>query len=154
MSPIADTIGVGFQTNRSAHHTMPQHKRAGAALSLSDEDRDVVAAFLQMLEPLFAVKSTMPLQYVKSLLLVALNEGAGVTELALKAGQQQSVMSRHLLDIGDRSRTMKPGMGLVTSRANPNELRKSEYFVTPEGVAVLNKVIRALRSSAAFKRKG
>ena len=46
----------------------------------------------------------MPVQYITSFLLVATDEGLTVTDYAKKAGVSKSVMSRHLLDIGGRSR--------------------------------------------------
>jgi DNA-binding MarR family transcriptional regulator len=79
---------------------------------------------------------TMPLQYITAFLMVARAEGKSVTEYAEIAGVSTSVMSRHLLDIGDRSRTHEPGYGLVTSRPNPTELRRHEIFLTPKGRAL------------------
>jgi len=51
----------------------------------------------------------MPLQYVYLLLTVVVKEGQTVTEYAEKAGVPQTVMTRHLLEIGDRSRDKEKG---------------------------------------------
>ncbi len=66
----------------------------------------------------------MPLQYVYLLLTVVVKEGQTVTEYAEKAGVPQTVMTRHLLEIGDRSRDKEKGLGLVTQKADMNDLRK------------------------------
>src|SRR5262245_49120656 len=87
----------------------------------------------------------MPLQYVKAFLLTTLHEGAGVRDLAQRAGVSQSVMSRHLLDIGGRNRHKEPGFGLVTCRQDPNELRKHEVSLTPKGVALVHQLVRLLQ---------
>jgi DNA-binding MarR family transcriptional regulator len=90
-------------------------------------------------------RDTMPLQYFTTFLLVALNEGLSVKEYAELAQVSTSVMSRHLLDIGDRNRHMTEGFGLVTSRPHPMELRKHEVFLTPKGRALLHNMIRIQR---------
>lgn len=91
------------------------------------------------------LKPTIPLQYITAFLLVAEEEGLGVVDYAKKAGVPISVMSRHLLDIGERNRKMADGYGLVTYRANPMELRKHEYYLTDKGRAVLAQLVRAVR---------
>ena len=67
-------------------------------------------------------------------------------DYANRAGISQTVMSRHLLDIGERNRHMEPGFGLVTKRANPMNLRQQEVSLTDKGRAVAMKMIRALRT--------
>ena len=95
--------------------------------TLADSDRKAVSSLLGALEPFRTIRGAMPLQYVTAFLLVAEEEGLGVSDYAKRAGVSMSVMSRHLLDIGQRNRNMEEGFGLVTYRANPLELRKHEY---------------------------
>lgn len=84
----------------------------------------------------------MPLQYVTAFLLVAQEEGLGVSDYAQRAGVSLSVMSRHLLDIGERNRNQEEGFGLVTYRSNPMELRKHEYTLTDKGRALAYQITR------------
>lgn len=116
--------------------------------SVPPEDRKVVSALLSALEVFRAIRRTMPLQYVTAFLLVAEEEGLGVGDYAEKAGESVSVMSRHLLDIGERNRSMTDGFGLVTYRSNPMELRKHEYTLTDKGRAVLHQIKRQLEKAA------
>lgn len=109
---------------------------------LSDDERSAAKALLGSLEPFRALRATMPLQYVTAFLLVAEEEGLSVVDYARRAGVSISVMSRHLLDIGDRNRNMEEGFGLVTYRSNPMELRKHEYMLTDKGRALLHKCLR------------
>lgn len=90
------------------------------------------------------IRQTMPLQYVTAFLLVAMEEGLSVSEYARRAGVSNSVMSRHLLDIGDRSRHMEEGFGLVTYRARPENLREHEYMLTNKGRALWGQLVRIL----------
>ena len=109
---------------------------------LSEDDRDAVKRLLNCLDVFKSLRGTMPLQYVMAFLLVAEEEGLGVIDYAKRAGVSVSVMSRHLLDIGDRNRHMAEGFGLVTHRANPMELRKHEYFLTEKGRQILHRCLR------------
>jgi hypothetical protein len=79
--------------------TTPPIKQA-----LEAGDKDSLTGMLGALENFRAIRLTMPLQYVISFLLVASDEGKSVSDYAEKAGVSLSVMSRHLLDIGDRIR--------------------------------------------------
>lgn len=112
--------------------------------SITDEEKARLRSLLAALEPFFGARQTLPMQLVKSFLLAALHEGEGVTELAQRAGLSQSVMSRHLLDIGDRNRHMEAGFGWTTQRPDPMELRKHQVLLTPKGVGLAHQVCRAL----------
>lgn len=91
----------------------------------------------------------MPAQYIVAFLMVATKEGRGVVDYAKQAGVSVSVMSRHLLDIGERNRHMEKGYGLVTYQPNPLELRKHEYFLTDKGRALYHQVIRHIERRKA-----
>lgn len=115
-----------------------------AKKQLGENETNAARSLLGAIEPFRALRGTMPLQYVHAFLLVAMEEGLSVSEYAKRAGVSLSVMSRHLLDIGERDRYMEEGFGLVTARRNPMELRKSEYFLTPKGKALLHQITREL----------
>jgi DNA-binding MarR family transcriptional regulator len=78
-------------------------------------------------------------------MLVAMQEGLGVTDYAERAGVPQTVMTRHLLDIGTHNRRREPGYGLVTQRQDPLDLRKHQTFLMIEGRALLHQILRILR---------
>jgi hypothetical protein len=120
----------------------------GRRQSLTDDEKEDIRRLLAALEPFRNIRSTMPLQYVVAYLLVALEEGKGVTEYANDAGVQQAVMSRYLLDIGDRNRYKEEGFGLVTQRADPMNLRKHQVLMTNDGLKVAKQIIRALHRGA------
>jgi DNA-binding MarR family transcriptional regulator len=114
--------------------------------SLSAADKRKLGTMLQGLSPFVTIRHTLPMQYVVSFLLVALDEGKGVMEYSKQAGVSQSVMSRHLLDLGDKSRDGGPGYGLVTSKADPTNLRRKPVVLTNKGRAIANAIIRAMGS--------
>lgn len=103
-----------------------------------------IGRLINSLKTFKLMKETMPLQYVLSFLAVASDEGKGVKDYAEMLGVNATTMSRHLLDIGPRNREMTEGYGLIQYRANPLELRKHEYFLTPKGRQLINHVLREL----------
>jgi|SRR6185437_12808955 len=111
---------------------------------LPDDEKKVARSLLAALGLFKELRKTMPLQYVTAFLQVARQEGLGVTEYAERAGVSVSVMSRHLLDIGERNRRMDEGFGLVKYRASPLELRKHEYTLTPMGRSLMKKLVSAI----------
>jgi DNA-binding MarR family transcriptional regulator len=136
-----------FRPTKGLERGSAMTHKSGATMrrpTLGDEERRHLGRALGALGPFRALRATMPLQYVTTFLLVALNEGRGVTEYAEMAGVSQSVMSRHLLDIGERDRYMEKGFGLITYRPNPFELRKHEVFLTDKGRALAHEIVRQM----------
>lgn len=88
------------------------------------------------------VRPTMPLQYVTAFLLVAMNEGMSVQEYAELADVSQSVMTRCLLDMGERNRYKEPGFGLIMQRMDPMDMRRHQTFLTPQGRALWRRVLQ------------
>ena len=74
-------------------------------------------------------------------LLVALNEGASLGELAEKAGMKTSSASRYLLDLSDKTRNGDKGYGLVRRESDPAELRRNMYSLTPKGRAMIRDLV-------------
>ena len=116
----------------------------GAREGLPEQELKALRAFYQAMEPFEQLRHDMPLQYVRTFMLVCLDPGLSVTEYAQRAGVSQTVMSRHLLDIGDRNRYMGPGFGLITKRTNPMNLRQQEVLLTDKGKQVAHKMARTL----------
>ncbi len=114
--------------------------------SLNEEQKDAQRLLLTALDHFTDVYSIMPLQQAKTFLLVAMEEGLGVGEYARRAGAKSSVMTRHMLDLGEMNRRHQPGLALVYTRPNPMNRRMHQCFLTPTGVALANKVYRVLKS--------
>jgi DNA-binding MarR family transcriptional regulator len=115
--------------------------------TLTNEERAAMRALYLALKEFTALRPTMPLQYVMTFLLVATEEGKGVTEYAKMNEVSPTVMTRHLLDIGDRNRARETGFGLVTQERDPTDLRRHHARVTPKGKGVAHRVLQALKTS-------
>jgi DNA-binding MarR family transcriptional regulator len=124
--------------------TEPSSRSSGFRQSLAADEKVCIKKLLAALDILCHTKETIPVQAVRTFLMVALNEGEGVLDYAEKLGISQSVASRHLLDIGDRDRYMKPGLGWITQRLDPINRRKHQALLTGTGKALAHRICRAL----------
>src|SRR5882724_13293983 len=70
----------------------------------------IFKSMLNALKPFRAERKNMPLQYVAAFMHVASEEGLNVTEYAKRAGVSQSLMTRHLQDLGEVNRHHEDGM--------------------------------------------
>lgn len=91
-----------------------------------------------------SIDPKIPAQVVQTFLIVALNEGATVTEIAQHVGSNLSTVSRHLLDLGDYDRRQQPGYKLVERTLDPKELRKVNYVLTPKGRLLVDALARVM----------
>jgi DNA-binding MarR family transcriptional regulator len=115
-----------------------------SATKLDKEEKAAIFRAMTFVDAFRKLRPTMPLQHAYTFLLVATEEGLGVSEYAEKAGVPQTVMTRHLLDMGSHTRTRNEGLGLVVSRMDPLDMRKHQTYLTSEGRALLHKIIRAM----------
>jgi DNA-binding MarR family transcriptional regulator len=114
--------------------------------TLNADERDAARALLLALKPFRALSPNMPLSYVIAFLTVAEEEGESVNEYAGKLEISPTVMTRNLLDIGDRNRIKEPGMGLITAERDLFDLRRHNARVTPKGRGLIHTITTALRS--------
>lgn len=115
--------------------------------SLSGDERVQLMKLFAALDGFNEIRDTMPLQYVRSFLLVCLNEGSGVSEIGKLANVSQSVASRHLLDLGEFDRYGKPGLNLVAQEVDPLSRRRHKVKLKPAGATLARRMVRVLSSS-------
>lgn len=113
---------------------------------VEQEEKEALSRLMGSLSVFKILKETMPLQYVLTFLAVATDEGKSVREYARRLGVNNTTMSRHLLDIGPRNRQMQEGYNLISYRANPLELRKHEYYITPKGKTLIRQILKELQA--------
>ena len=112
-----------------------------------DDRRWIIQRLLWALKPLVNLRGSIPLPYAIVFLLVALDEGNGVTSYARALGIHRWRMSRYLRDIGARARRGGPGLGLVS--VEHDGPRSTKVFLTDKGRAVAADVFRQLRGLPA-----
>jgi DNA-binding MarR family transcriptional regulator len=119
--------------------------------SISDEEIESLEALFNALKPFFDLEhAVLPAAYIRAFILVGKKEGLGVTEYADQVGISPTVMTRNLLDIGDRNRQREKGLELITQDRDPFDLRKHRARLTPKGRKMahdINVALRRLRRS-------
>lgn len=120
----------------------------GATLSMEDIDKRTLGRLLTVIERFRRVRNTMPVHLVEALLRVAVNEGKSVIQYARDSGVSQSVMSRHLLELGTQYSKGEPGLGLIEKRTSPNSLREFEVILTAKGRRTVSEVAKALQGKS------
>jgi hypothetical protein len=119
--------------------------------SFTDEEKEDARMLHAALRNFKGVRHTMPLQYVMSYLQVVMDEGGSIQDYAAKEGISQSVMSRHILDLGLRNRYGDgEGFHLVQTGINPVEPRNREVSLTQRGKGLYNAIKQSI---APFKRR-
>jgi DNA-binding MarR family transcriptional regulator len=119
--------------------------------SFTEEERAYIRALLLALRPFIKAKPTIPLSYVITALTVALDENEGVAEYAKACNMSPTVMTRHLLDLGERNRLKEPGLGWITQERDLFDLRKHRARFTSIGAALLRDVVHALKLAPRTK---
>jgi DNA-binding MarR family transcriptional regulator len=87
----------------------------------------------------------MPLQYVTAFILVATEEGLNVTEYAKRAGISQSLMTRHLSDLGQVNRYHEEGFGLIEAYDDLMDRRNRLIRLTAKGKHVVWEMCEAFK---------
>jgi DNA-binding MarR family transcriptional regulator len=106
-------------------------------------DRKLLRSLCEALGEFRNLSVTMPVGEVYMFLMVALNEGSSLSELAEKADMKLSTASRYLLDLSDKQRAGKAGFALVSREQDPAELRKNMYSLTAKGRNVIKSLMAA-----------
>ena len=97
---------------------------SGFDQSVPDDEKAVLIGLLKALKPFRELRKTMPLQYITAFLSVANKEGQNVAEYAKIVGTSQSLMTRHLANLGETNLYHKPGYGLVETHTDMMDRRK------------------------------
>ena len=113
---------------------------------ITPEQRQTIKAMNIAVEPFRKIRETIPLQYVTAFWLVAAEEGLNVTEYAKRAGISQSLMTRHLSDLGAVNRYHEEGFGLVEAYEDLMDRRNRLMRLTTKGQGVVWKMCEHVQS--------
>jgi len=114
-------------------------------ISISPDQAAVMKRTYAALRAFREYRETMPLQYVTVLLLVASDEHQNFSTYATRIGTSQSLMSRHIADLGSVNRYHKPGFGLVETYDDLMDRRNKLIRLTPKGRSIVYKMCEALQ---------
>lgn len=103
-----------------------------------------LSKLVRVLDLFKQITPTMPIGQIQALLIVANHPDKSLGEIAHLAQMRQSTLSRYLLDWSDKTRTGAPGYGLITRMADPHELRRNMYTLSPLGSVLVDRIITEL----------
>lgn len=112
---------------------------------ISGDDARLLHKISLVMSTFRGVNPTMSIQVAHTLTLVALHEGASLTEIANLSGFKMSTISRNLLDLGSRNRKREAGFGLVETNVDPMELRKKIVTLTPKGRGIVHQLLDVMK---------
>jgi DNA-binding MarR family transcriptional regulator len=112
--------------------------------SIPDDEKALLMSLQKALKPFHELNSTMPLQYVTAFLQVAIKEGQTVSEYARILGTSQSLMTRHLADIGKINRYHETGYDLVEAKNDLMDRRTKRNQLTAKGQRLVGQLLGAL----------
>lgn len=116
-----------------------------SAINQTPEEQKGLTALLRCLSAVADLNSNMPVGQALTLVLVALDPGKSVREYSHAIGQPESTVGRWLLDLGVPSRGNLETK-LLDRRANPENLKKVQYFLNPKGIALVNRFLKAIEA--------
>jgi DNA-binding MarR family transcriptional regulator len=104
-----------------------------------------IESLLRTLKPLANLRGSIPLPFVTTFLMIALDEGKGVNAYARAVGIHRAAMSRYIRNIGDQARNGRPGLGLVRVEPNPAHPRSTKVILTTKGRSISNAMFQKLK---------
>jgi DNA-binding MarR family transcriptional regulator len=96
-----------------------------------------------------ATAQTVPVQWLRALTLLSIEDGLTMTEIARTLGASQSTMSRQLLDMGQSKRDGAAGHGLVYSVPHPSVPCAKAYRLTSKGQTLVREMAERLGACPA-----
>ena len=110
-----------------------QMSKTDSHSELSQDDARRISRVFAILEAFREVAPTLPASYAQAFLAVAMKPGQPSGAYAKAIGMIQPVASRILLEIGKKTRTGGPGLELVESVEDLQDLRIKRYYLTAKG---------------------
>jgi hypothetical protein len=117
----------------------PHHKSL-----VTPERQATCKALFAALEPFAKGNPHMTIANLMAFLRVGMEEGKGVGQYAEDAGTYKTVMTRHLLDLGERDRYGGEGLGWIMQARQNDDLRVNRAWIAHKGAAMIDTARRAL----------
>jgi DNA-binding MarR family transcriptional regulator len=106
-----------------------------------------VRRLLLAIKPLADMRSPMPLSYLKTFLLVASEEGRGVSEIAREFGlahERRRIMTRFIQSLTKKPRKLHRGLDLLEVRPHQSIKRKKAIFLSDKGRELLARMLQPI----------
>lgn len=115
-------------------------------LPAMDSDYEKIIMLGAVLDEFRKRNLNMPVAQIQAFLMVALDAGLGMTEIADATATKDSTTSRYLLEMGSCRIPNDGNMGLVERTVAPMDTRRARYKLTRKGKQLAQAIIDALTS--------
>jgi DNA-binding MarR family transcriptional regulator len=104
--------------------------------------QDVFKTQIDIVAEMRKIDSTMPIQTFLVFLIIASEEGLTLSEIAQRAGLSQSSASRNFAALSVVSKSSNKGLGLITTKEDPEERRRKIARLTAKGKRLSDALVR------------
>jgi DNA-binding MarR family transcriptional regulator len=108
------------------------------------EERELFKKLQRAIRVLKTKNQQFPVSFLDGLLEIALKQGLGSTEYAERLKTSKGNGSRILGTLGDRPRRTEVVYNFITQYDDPTDSRKTHYYITAEGNAILKDLAREM----------
>jgi DNA-binding MarR family transcriptional regulator len=123
---------------------MGEECRVKSKFDYSDEEREQFKKLQRALRVVKRVSKQFPISYLEGFLEIALKQGLGTSEYAERLEESKGNGSRLLGTLGDRSRRTEIALNWIEQVDDPQDSRKTHYYISPKGNAVLKQIVREM----------
>jgi DNA-binding MarR family transcriptional regulator len=99
----------------------------------------------KIIEAFRELDETMPIQQAAVFLTIALHDNLSQKEIAELTNMGQGSTSRNIAALLKLNRFRNPGFDLVTSKTDPNEMRKKRHNLSTKGEELVQKLTTILK---------
>ena len=115
-----------------------------AKYDYTPEEREQFKRLQRTVRVLKKINQQFPVSFLDGLLEIALKQGLGSTEYAERLDTSKGNGSRILGTLGDRPRRTEVVYEFITQEDDPLDSRKTHYFITTKGNALLKQLAREM----------
>jgi DNA-binding MarR family transcriptional regulator len=109
------------------------------------EEKAKLQGLLHCLDAFSKLDRDMPLQMIRTLVYVSIDEGQGPNAIGSALGVAPAVSSRHVADLGPTNRYHEDGYNLVEQHSDVLDRRTRRAYLAPAGVTLCKELLRALK---------
>lgn len=130
-----------------------ERKGGGMTLALRKLDIEIdphaakIIALGRVLDEFRKRDLNMPVAQIQAFLMVALDAGLGMTEIANTTGTKESTTSRYLLEMGPPRLQGDSNLALVERSTDPMDTRRARYKLTRKGRQLADAICKALEET-------
>lgn len=108
------------------------------------EEREQMKRLQRALRVIKVVSKQFPISYLEGFLEIALKQGLGTSEYSERLKESKGNASRLLGTLGSRSRRLETSLNWIDQIDDPQDSRKTHYYISPKGNAVLKQIVREM----------